>query len=103
MGGYLLTLFLRSVSFDPFGAFFGLVLYSDANGLTRFASLVLGAFFLIGALGFFIAVILFLTAGGSDDRVGAAGRTLALSFLMLAISVGGILMVRFLAGYLGGN
>lgn len=102
MGGYFFTLWTRVVFFDPFYAFLGYISQSGVDSMVGFVSLVFGSLFWIGALGLLLAIILFLTAGGSDGRLAVAGRTFAFSFLLLLISVGGIWLARFLAGYLFG-
>lgn len=102
MGGYLFTLWIRFIFFDPMYAFFGYFSQTGLDSMLRFVALILGLVFWIGVLGFVLATILFLTAGGNNSQLGLAGRTLAFSFLLLAAAVGGLWLIYLLTGYLSG-
>jgi hypothetical protein len=62
---------------------------------------VLGAAGILAFLGFPIAAILYVTAGGDESRIGLAGKTFSYSLLGFIASVGGTFSLDYVKRLLG--
>lgn len=69
--------------------------------LGNFLLIVLGAIGVFSIIGFVIAGIMWATAAASEDKLSAASNVFVYSLVGVIISVGGIILLSYVRGYLG--
>jgi hypothetical protein len=65
------------------------------SSISSFLYVILGGIGVLSLVGFFIAAINYLTAGGDEERVGTAGRIFAFSLIGIIIATIGIIAINW--------
>lgn len=58
---------------------------------------------IVGVIGFAIAGILYLTAGGDEARIDTAKKAMLYSIIGVIVALAGLVALRFASGLLGGQ
>jgi len=88
---------LAQFSGSPQPAYFGVV---DVDTIFDFFNWLLGGIGIISLFGFFIAVILYATAAGDEDRVAQGGRTFFYSLAGIVIYIAGYFLLKYVQNLL---
>ena len=98
----LLTVFglplVAGAQFDPTAGSSGTGLSTDSldSTLTNILNIFLALIALLTVLGFVVAGIMFITAGGNDARLGQAKSWLMYSIIGLVVALVGYIVVNFI-------
>ncbi len=91
--------------FEPTAGHEGTRLSTDTldETLKNILNLLLGLIAILAVLGLVISGILFITAGGSDDRIKSAKAWLMYSIIGVIVALIGYIVVGFIARLLGAS